>query len=86
MLDIIGTIYEPGTYDAEGNELTPPVAIPGWHVNTQHPVEGWDAYKVEPATPLRVFAGHPTHCYVFADEAAFTAAAIEAGLIQPEEA
>ena len=84
MLDIIGTIYTPGTYDAEGNVITKPTPTPGWHVNSPQPIEGWDAYKVEPATPLRVFAGHTTHFYSFADEAAFTAAAIEAGLIQPE--
>ena len=84
MLDIIGTIYTPGTYDAEDNELTPPVAIPGWHVNSPHPVEGWEAFKVHPATPLRVYAGHETFFYSFADEAEFTAKAIEAGLIQPE--
>ena len=81
MLDIIGTIYKPGTYDAEGNELTPPVAIPGWHVNSPHAIEGWDDYRVTPATPLRVYAGHETVFYSFADEAEFTAKAIEAGLL-----
>ena len=84
MLDIIGTIYTPGTYDAEGNVITEPTPIPGWHVNSPQPIEGWDAYKVEPATPMRVFAGYTTHFYAFDDEAVFTAAAIEAGLIQPE--
>ena len=84
MLDIIGTIYTPGTYDAEGNVITEPTPIPGWHVNSPQPIEGWDAYKVEPATPLRVYAGHETFFYSFADEAEFTAKAIEAGLIQPE--
>ena len=34
-----------------------------------------------PATPLRVCAGHETFFYSFADEAEFTAKAIEAGLI-----
>ncbi len=73
MLDIIGTLYEPGTYDAEGNELTAPVAKAGWHVNSPHPVEGWEQYRVEPSSPRRVFAGHPTFYYMFPDEATFEA-------------
>jgi len=71
MFDIIGTLYTPGTYDDEGNELTPPFPLDGWHVNSPFPVEGWEQYQVEPSTPRRVFAGHPTHCYVFPDEATF---------------
>lgn len=73
MYDIIGTLYEPGTYDAEGNELTAPVAKPGWHVNKPFPVEGWEKYQVAPKSPHRVFAGHPTFCYVFPDQATFDA-------------
>lgn len=73
MLDIIGTMYEPGTYDAEGNELTAAVELPGWHVNSPQPMAEWAAYQVEPATPRRVFAGHPTWFYVFPDQAAFEA-------------
>ena len=34
---------------------------------------------------MRVYAGHPTVCYAFPDEAAFTAAAIEAGLLPAPE-
>ena len=62
MLDIIGTLY---TQDAE------PVALPGWHVNSPHPVEGWERYRVEPSSPRRVFADHPTFYYVFPDDATF---------------
>lgn len=80
MFDIIGTLYEPGTYDAEGNEITAPVALPGWHVNSPEPVEGWEAYAVTPNAPRRVFAGHPTFFYVFQDEATFNA------LVNPPEA
>lgn len=76
-MDIIGTMYEPVT--VEGQE---PVELSGWHVNTPKAVEGWDAYAVAPAVPRRVYAGHPTFFYVFADEAEFTAKAIEAGLMQ----
>lgn len=73
MLDIIGTMYTPGTIDALGNQITPPVALPGWHVNSPQPMPGWEAYQVEPATPYRVFAGHPAWFYVFPDKAAFEA-------------
>jgi hypothetical protein len=67
MIDIIGTIYTPGTYDAEGNELTPPVEQPGYHVNTAIMLPGMEPYLIEPATPSRVFAGTTTHCLRFAD-------------------
>ena len=57
-LDEVGTIYEGGTYDAEGEVITPPVAIPGHHVNTQGLApEAWDAYLVVVNTAARVFCG-----------------------------
>jgi hypothetical protein len=31
-LDPIGTIYEGGIYDAQGNVITPPTPISGYHV------------------------------------------------------
>ncbi len=58
--DVIGTITEPSTYDEEGNQLTPPNPLEGWHVNIAYK---WDAewpealndYVIEtPATPYRV--------------------------------
>lgn len=61
MIDIIGTIVEPGTYDAEGAEITPPVALPGWHVNTtpeymaEHPE--LEPFVVTPSHLRRVWAG-----------------------------
>ena len=61
--DIIGTLYTPGEYDSEGNETTPPIPLPGWHVNAPCPVDGWEQYLVTPNTPRRVFAGHQTICY-----------------------
>lgn len=73
MLDIIGTIF-----DAEG------IALPGWHVNSPESVSGWEAFQVTPSTPQRVFAGHATFFYTFADEAEFTTKAVEAGFLQPE--
>jgi hypothetical protein len=65
MYDIIGSLYAPAE---DGQE---PVVLPGWHVNSPHPVEGWEQYRVEPAAPRRVFAGHPTYCYKFPSKEAF---------------
>ena len=48
-------------------------------------IAGWEQYQVFPETPMRVYAGHETVCYAFPDEAAFTAAAIEAGLLPAPE-
>lgn len=73
QLDVIGTLYTPGTYDAQGEELTPPVALPGWHVNTTHPVGAWAAKRVTPVTPQRVFGGGQTVCYTFDDQADYVA-------------
>ena len=80
-MDIIGIMYSPATVDVEGNEVTPAVPLPGWHVNTPAPVEGWEAHEVFPATPMRVYAGHETHFYAFDSEAQYIEAAMDAGLI-----
>ena len=56
-IDEIGTIYEGGTYDAEGVVITPPTALIGWHVNTAGLApEAWEAYMVYPQNPVRVWA------------------------------
>ena len=58
-IDEVGCIETaPGTYDEDGNELTPPVFDMCHHVNLQgeHPAE-WDAYVVIPSSPSRIFAG-----------------------------
>ena len=75
-MDIIGIMYEPVTVD--GQE---PVEIPGWHVNTPEPVDGWEVYSVQPNAPRRIYAGHTTFFYVFGDEAEFIEAATIAGLL-----
>ena len=56
-MDVVGTIYEPGTYDEEtGEEITPPVPLPGWHINFAGPyANGLEAYKIEPTSPYRKF-------------------------------
>ena len=84
-MDIIGIIYTPAVLDAECNVTTDPQAIPGWHINVPQAIEGWERYRVFPETPMRVYAGHETVCYAFPDEAAFTAAAIEAGMLPAPE-
>jgi hypothetical protein len=60
-LDEIGTLYEGGTYDAEGEVITPPVALPGWHVNyAGDPPEAWDQHLVIVNSASRIFFGGPT--------------------------
>lgn len=60
-IDVLGTIYEGGTYDAEGEVITPPVALDGWHVNTMGLApEAWDEFLVVVNSPARVFLGGPT--------------------------
>ena len=55
-LDVVGVIYEPPTYDEEGNELTPRTPIPGFHINFAGPyANGLEAYRIEPKTPQRKF-------------------------------
>jgi hypothetical protein len=83
MIDILGTLYTPGTYGTNGQTMTvitEPVALPGYHVNTLEPVEGWDAYLVVPTLPRRVFAGAATTCYKFPSESEFLLARTAAGL------
>jgi hypothetical protein len=79
MLDVIGTLYA----SAEPDTTPVQVQVPGWHVNSPWPVAGWEAHKVNPTTPRRVFAGAPTHCYTFASDAAFLEAAAIADLRPP---
>jgi hypothetical protein len=60
-LDEVGTIHEGGTYGPEGEVITPPVALPGWHVNSVGLApEAWDQYLVVVNSPSRVFLGGPT--------------------------
>lgn len=60
-LDVVGTIYEGGTYGANGEVVTPPVALSGWHVNTiGYAPPAWDQYLVVVNTPARIFAGCAT--------------------------
>ena len=58
-IDEIGCLETtPGTYDEEGNELTPPVMDMCHHVNyVGDDVEAWEQYRVYPNSPSRCFAG-----------------------------
>ncbi|MGT2507924.1 hypothetical protein [Cupriavidus basilensis] len=64
-LSTIGTIYEGGQWDANGIQVTAPVALPGWHVNMRLEREltvdelaalGDLVVAPEPGTPYRVWA------------------------------
>ena len=56
-LDVIGTISRGGEWDEEGNVITPPELLPGWHVNYRGEVpDEWLQYAVWPEQPVRVWA------------------------------
>ena len=74
-IDVIGKIVDTqGTYDDEGNELTAPTYLTGWHVNTTSEVPEWADYLCDPqpVTPVRIYAGGiTTVCYSFPNEDTF---------------
>lgn len=56
-VDVLGTIYTEGEYDAEGNVIAAPAPLPGWHLNIMGEVpDKARPFVVEPTTPRRVFA------------------------------
>jgi hypothetical protein len=56
-LDVIGTITRGGEWDEDGNVITEPTVLDGWHVNLRGNVpDGWDVYAVWPERPVRVWA------------------------------
>jgi hypothetical protein len=56
-LDVIGPISRGGEWDEEGNVITPPTLLVGWHVNYQGPLpDGWEQCAVTPVNPVRVWA------------------------------
>lgn len=60
-VDEIGVIYEGGTYGPDGEVITAPTALSGWHVNCLGLApEAWDAYLVVVNSPSRIFAGGAT--------------------------
>ena len=59
-IDVIGTIYEGGQWDEEGNEIVAPTKLDGWHVNVRlsegENEELLKDYTVFPENPRRVWA------------------------------
>ena len=56
-LDIVGTITRGGEWNDEGNVITPPEVLDGWHINYRGEVpDGWEQYAVWPENPARVWA------------------------------
>jgi hypothetical protein len=56
-LDVIGTITRGGEWDDEGNVITPPEVLDGWHLNYQGELpDGWEEFAVYPANPVRKWA------------------------------
>ena len=60
-IHVIGTIWEGGEYDPEtGDVITPPVALPGWHVNVKGIAPAaWDEHLVVVHSPSEIFFGDP---------------------------
>ncbi len=57
-IDTIGVIYEGGEWDDEGNVITEPAALSGWHVNVRVVDEDptpLEEFAVIPTTPRRVW-------------------------------
>jgi len=56
-LDVIGPIVRGGEWDEDGNVITEPEVLDGWHLNYRGVLpDGWDAYAVWPEQPVRVWA------------------------------
>lgn len=56
-IDVVGIITRGGEWDEEGNEITAPTVLSGWHINYQGELpEGWEQYEVMPQQPVRVWA------------------------------
>lgn len=57
-IDVIGTLYnDDGVYNEEGEEVTAPTPMDGWHVNYLGDLpDGWETYEVHPEPPKRIFA------------------------------
>jgi hypothetical protein len=56
-LDVVGTITRGGEWDEDGNVITPPETLDGFHINYQGELpDGWEQYVVRPQAPVRVWA------------------------------
>jgi hypothetical protein len=57
-IDVIGVITEGGEWDEDGEVITEPVSLEGWHVNVRLVGEDGSAlepFRVEPEHPRRVW-------------------------------
>jgi len=55
-LDVVGIISRGGEWDEEGNVITEPTVLDGWHINYRGEVpDEWLQYAVSPEQPVRVF-------------------------------
>lgn len=71
-MNIIGKIIDqPATLDDDGNVISEATFFSGFHVNTDHEITEWEAYRVYPKNPQRVYWGAETYHYRFESEAAF---------------
>lgn len=54
---VLGRVPDGGeaVIEIDGEPVTVPTYHEGYHVNAMSPVEGWDAYLVEPTTPWMIF-------------------------------
>ena len=55
MIDILGQLFTPGTYDDQGEIITPPEPIPGFFVNAVVSIPAFEPYTIHPTTPSRTF-------------------------------
>ena len=59
-ISTIGVIYTGGEWDEEGNVVTEPDTVPGWHVNVRamesEPMELIEPYSIEVNSPMRRWA------------------------------
>lgn len=55
-IDVVGVITKGGEYDEEGNVITQPITLSGWHINYVGELpRDWEQYLVSPEEPVRVF-------------------------------
>lgn len=55
-IDVVNTIVEGGQYDGEGDVITEPITLKGWHINYVGKLPSdWEQYLVTPEEPVRVF-------------------------------
>ena len=55
-IDVVGVITQGGEYDKEGNVITQPITLSGWHINYVGELPSdWEQYLVSPEFPVRVY-------------------------------